>query len=593
MTRWMGWALVLALMGSQLGCGSHDRDGDGIHDGADCAPDEASTWKQVQVYDDTDGDKYGGGEPRMSCLGKTLPAGLSTQGGDCAPEDPKRWMSLTGKGYYADADGDGKAVSTLSSACVGTNLAGYLRTQGTDCDDADPKVWASRSLYADEDGDGFAEGAPSLHCVGSTPPPGLFETASDCAPGDPTRYQSWNYLGRDEDGDGFFMPVSGTLCIGEAPPVGYTSNVTARPDCDDTRADVWTPRVQYPDPDGDQVGSGPAETLCSGDGARPGYALAWDDCAPDDSARWMRHSYAWRDADGDGATVPEWGQVCGGYALPSGYSVTPGALRDCDDTRAEASVSWSVFPDGDQDGVGAGTRQTLCAGTTRPAGYADTDSDCAPEDASRWRTVSPRYRDADEDGFTVAPGGPLCLGASTAGHPDISQGPDCDDTRADVHQSLQVYADTDGDGVGADAAMTACTDGSTPAGHSLQGTDCAPADASRWRLHTFKYVDADGDGHTQPATGQVCAAATLPPPYTSAASGNDCDDADATRFLWRVLYPDHDGDGVGVPPRVVMCLDAGAPPPGYSIYGFDPDDSDPALRDFADEPELDVLLFTH
>ncbi|MFY0583038.1 hypothetical protein ACN28S_59980 [Cystobacter fuscus] len=83
-----------------------------------------------------------------------------------------------------------------------------------------------------------------------------------------------------------------------------------------------------------------------------------------------------------------------------------------------------------------------------------------------------------------------------------------------------------------------------------------------------------------------------PPPYTPAASGNDCDDADSARFLWRVLYPDRDGDGVGTPPRVVLCLDDGPTPPGYSIYGFDPDDSDPASRDPADESELDEFLFT-
>ncbi|MFY0583039.1 hypothetical protein ACN28S_59985 [Cystobacter fuscus] len=279
MTRRMGWALVLALMGAQLGCGS-DRDGDGIHDGADCAPDSASSWKQLTMYDDADGDRYGSGEPRVICIGKTPPPGLSTQSGDCAPEDPKRWMSLAGKGYYADADGDGKAVPTPSSDCVGDNPTGYLRVQGTDCDDTDPKVWTSRSLYADEDGDGVAEGEPSLHCIGSSPPPGLSETASDCAPGDPTRYLSFSYRGRDEDGDGFFMPASGTLCIGEELPADHTYSDPLYPDCDDTRADVWTPRVQYLDPDGDQVGSGPAETLCSGTGARPGYALGEETVLP-------------------------------------------------------------------------------------------------------------------------------------------------------------------------------------------------------------------------------------------------------------------------------------------------------------------------
>ncbi|HYO52394.1 hypothetical protein [Archangium sp.] len=40
----------------------------------------------------------------------------------------------------------------------------------------------------------------------------------------------------------------------------------------------------------------------------------------------------------------------------------------------------------------------------------------------------------------------------------------------------------------------------------------------------------------------------------------------------------------------MMCLDEGPVPTGYSLYGFDPDDSDPSAKDAAADPELEVLL---
>ena len=83
----------------------------------------------------------------------------------------------------------------------------------------------------------------------------------------------------------------------------------------------------------------------------------------------------------------------------------------------------------------------------------------------------------------MASSGSLCIGGTSlpAGYADTARGNDCDDTRADVYQSLQGYPDEDADGVGAGTASTFCTNGSPPTGYSTQGTDCAPSDASRWR----------------------------------------------------------------------------------------------------------------
>ncbi|WNG43833.1 hypothetical protein F0U60_06770 [Archangium minus] len=595
MMRWMWLALALALGGIQLGCGedaNEDSDRDGVVNSEDCDTTSSLRWRRVQAYDDADRDGHGSGELIWVCAGHNLPSTVAAEAGDCAPTDFKRWRTLEGL-YYVDADQDGVGKGPLVTACVGAEVTGYTQSQGEDdCDDANPQVWAVRMLFIDEDKDGAAGGEPVRHCIGATLPPGTSETATDCAPQDASRYTPISYRFRDADGDGATVPEEGTVCSNGKLPTGYRLEPAAQTDCDDTRSSQWQWLDLYPDADGDLVGSEPAEQRCSGLNPEPGYVRTAGDCAPEDRNRWEMKSYSYRDADGDGAWASSGGQVCSGSFLPSGYSTWASAPTDCDDTNAAARVTWNVFPDTDHDGVGAGSNETLCAGPTRPYGYSDKGTDCAPEDASRWQGLTYQYRDADGDSFTVAAGGSLCAGTHLpAGYTNTSRGNDCNDSRADVYQGIQAYADMDGDGVGAGSAESFCTNGASPAGYSLQGTDCAPEDALLWRKLSYKYVDADGDGYTASSTGEVCTGSTLPPPYANTASGNDCDDTDPALYLWRVLYPDNDGDGVGAPPRAVMCLDDGPVPPGYSIYGFDPDDSNPVVSHPAQDPELEVLLF--
>ncbi|WNG61867.1 hypothetical protein F0U59_49530 [Archangium gephyra] len=552
MTRWIWLALALALGSAQLGCdeelppvtSKQDSDFDGVSDAA-----------------------------------------------DCAPQDPARWRTVSGT-VYLDGDRDGHISAIQAGNCLGPDSVASAQSPGTDCDDTNASIWRIVELYADKDWDGYGGGTAEPRCIGNAPPAGYSETEQDCAPTDPTRHRLMTYFYRDADGDGASVFGEGQVCAGSMLPDGYSTSVGSGFDCDDTRADLWLGIGLYRDVDGDGVGSGPMELRCLGGTTEPGYALSSGDCAPEDRTRWTQARYSWRDADGDGAWVAESGELCMASTLPPGYSNTWPSSIDCDDTRASVSVSWTLYPDTDGDGVGAGTSQTLCAGTTRPAGYADTSTDCAPGDGTRWQTLTYQYRDADGDTFTVDSSGSLCHGGTTlpAGYANTANGNDCDDTRADVYQSLQGYPDEDADGVGAGSASTFCTSGTPPTGYSAQGTDCAPSDASRWRSIPFQYVDADGDGRTVPATGSVCTGSTLPPPYATKANGNDCDDANPALFLWRVLYPDRDGDGVGAPPRTVMCLDDGPVPPGYSIYGFDPDDSRPGVWDVPEDPETEVLL---
>ena len=61
------------------------------------------------------------------------------------------------------------------------------------------------------------------------------------------------------------------------------------------------------------------------------------------------------------------------------------------------------------------------------------------------------------------------------------------------------------------------------------------------------------------------------------AVGRDCDDADPSVYRAIVRYPDGDGDGVGATPRTIFCV-AETAPAGYSRFGWDIDDHDPAVQ---------------
>lgn len=164
---------------------------------------------------------------------------------------------------------------------------------------------------------------------------------------------------------------------------------------------------------------------------------------------------------------------------------------------------------------------------------------------------------------------------------------DCDDADAAVHALLTAWPDGDGDGVGAEASSSLCTDGTVPAGFAPTGTDCAPSDALAWREITL--VDRDGDGVTVTDPAPLCAGETLPEPWRAAANGKDCDDGDAARYRLVGVYADADGDGVGRTPRAFTCIGA-AVPAGGSLLGYDVDDSNPSVTEDPDEETLARIL---
>jgi hypothetical protein len=144
---------------------------------------------------------------------------------------------------------------------------------------------------------------------------------------------------------------------------------------------------------------------------------------------------------------------------------------------------------------------------------------------------------------------------------------------------------------------------------AMMGCDSGSSSPSH-RCDTFTaYVDADGDGRGGARTVQVESCEGHPPnegtawssddcgggaaetvcvgaaalPLGYVASGSDCDDSDAARFRGFVRYPDADADGVGTSPRDVPCvgeaLPGGEPGAGWSVFGWDPDDADPAVTE--------------
>jgi hypothetical protein len=88
------------------------------------------------------------------------------------------------------------------------------------------------------------------------------------------------------------------------------------------------------------------------------------------------------------------------------------------------------------------------------------------------------------------------------------------------------YADTDGDGFGAGAAILSCE--GQPEGTSTNNTDCAPANPLAWRTGNF-FVDGDSDGYNNGfPSAPVCYGATIPSGFVAVNNGVDCDDNNAS-----------------------------------------------------------------
>jgi hypothetical protein len=97
------------------------------------------------------------------------------------------------------------------------------------------------------------------------------------------------------------------------------------------------------------------------------------------------------------------------------------------------TATTAYYADADNDGFGAGTAIFSCEG--QPAGTVTNNTDCAPNDPLKWRSIN-LYVDADGDGYyngnpeTTA----VCYGATVpSGYTATIIGTDCDDANAEAN----------------------------------------------------------------------------------------------------------------------------------------------------------------
>jgi len=200
-----------------------------------------------------------------------------------------------------------------------------------DCAAHSAERWRNLDSFRDEDEDGVGAGPMTALCTGEALPPGWVLRAGDCDDGDSTRWRGVEGLYPDQDGDGATAQGPVTACVGNALD-GYREQPGA-PDCDDRDARFQQSTTGWLDSDGDGIGSGQSVAYCLGARPPPGYAALEGDCAPDDFQRAVPLAYAYRDADLDGATVPETGTLCV-VRLPLGYLTVESGLDSDDADRS-------------------------------------------------------------------------------------------------------------------------------------------------------------------------------------------------------------------------------------------------------------------
>jgi hypothetical protein len=96
------------------------------------------------------------------------------------------------------------------------------------------------------------------------------------------------------------------------------------------------------------------------------------------------------------------------------------------------SSGTNYYSDTDGDGFGTGTATVSCSG--QPAGTATNNTDCAPNDAAKWR-VSNLFFDQDEDSYNNGfPSVSICYGTDIpSGYTSSNIGTDCDDTNFKIN----------------------------------------------------------------------------------------------------------------------------------------------------------------
>jgi hypothetical protein len=329
----------------------------------------------------------------------------------------------------------------------------------------------------------------------------------------------------DVDGDGFGSEdYSLSTC---EMPSGYVDDAT---DCDDGDAEV--------SPDGSEI-CNEIDDDCDGD---------IDD--EDDSLDSSTATTWYADADSDG-----YGDADTTTLSCEAASGTTEDATDCDDTNAEVSpaaveicneidddcdgdiddddtdVTGTEIFYIDYDGDGYGSEDYSSSACEAPSGWVDDSTDCDDTDASVSPAGSEICNEVDDD----------CDG-------------DIDDDDSDVTGTETWYADSDGDGFGADDSTTEACE--MPSGTTDDSTDCddSNAEVSPDGTEICNEIDDDCDG--------------------------DIDDDDATVSGSSTWYIDHDGDGYGSDDYTDSACQA---PSGWVDDSTDCDDTDSSVSPAASE----------
>ncbi len=535
-------------------------------------------------YRDADGDTYGDVSVTVSLVCSAPPSGYVTNGGDCDDTDASVHPAQVDDdcdgvdddcdliadedvtdSYTLDADGDlyapaGAPVIFSCNPPSSYSPSGSIHV-GDDCDDTDATVFPGAAelcdskdndcdgttdeldytfyLDADSDGDGAYGGTFTVtvtaSCTAPPPPPtGYASTHTDCDDGDATVHAGAPELcdGKDNDCSGSLSSTEidddndtyvECTFTGATWPVG--SLVVGGDDCDDGDATVFPGAAELCDS---------KDNDCDGTTDELDYTFYLD-----------------ADSDGDGAyggtfTVTVTASCTAPPPPPTGYASTH---TDCDDTRASVHPGApegcdgldddcdGAIPPGETDDDGDGYVECSYSGTTwegsvlvfggndcddsrsdvHPNGTEVCDVSNADEDCDGFMNEGGNvyFHDGDDDGF----GDPLISVSLVCTSPPtgyVTNDDDCDDTRL-------LYADVDGDGIGAGAPVACGVLSNTDDCPTVQGQIGSTCD----------------DGNTA-TTGDVlnsaCVCAGTPTCATNPVTLSITTDANAAQITWYVMY---------------------------------------------------------